>query len=85
MKMESVDLGKVVSSLNKLRMMRASLEGRQNQLKSQLETQLMPEFEKLGVTPDTIEETLRVEEEDMLKSYNKIHEIVSSVNSNIEL
>ena len=80
-----IDLNKVMDSINQLKMMRASLEGRQKQLKSQLETQLMPEFEKLGVTPDTIEDTIRVEEEDVNSSYKKINDLVSSVNANLKL
>ena len=80
-----IDLNEVMDSINQLKMMRASLEGRQKQLKSQLETQLMPEFEKLGVTPDTIEYTIRVEEEDVNSSYKKINDLVSSVNANLKL
>ena len=80
-----IDLNEVMDSINQLKMMRASLEGRQKQLKSQLETQLMPEFEKLGVTPDTIEDTIRVEEEDVNSSYKKINVLVSSVNANLKL
>lgn len=80
-----IDLNEVMDSINQLKMMRASLEGRQKQLKSQLETQLMPEFKKLGVTPDTIEDTIRVEEEDVNSSYKKINDLVSSVNANLKL
>ena len=80
-----IDLNEVMDSINQLKMMRASLEGRQKQLKSQLETQLMPEFEKLRVTPDTIEDTIRVEEEDVNSSYKKINDLVSSVNANLKL
>ena len=80
-----IDLNEVMDSINQLKMMRASLEGRQKQLKSQLETQLMPEFVKLGVTPDTIEDTIRVEEEDVNSSYKKINDLVSSVNANLKL
>ena len=80
-----IDLNEVMDSINQLKMMRASLEGRQKQLKSQLETQLMPEFEKLGVTPDTIEDTIRVEEDDVNSSYKKINVLVSSVNANLKL
>ena len=80
-----IDLNEVMDSINQLKMMRASLEGRQKQLKYQLETQLMPEFEKLGVTPDTIEDTIRVEEEDVNSSYKKINDLVSSVNANLKL
>ena len=80
-----IDLNEVMDSINQLKMMRASLEGRQKQLKSQLETHLMPEFEKLGVTPDTIEDTIRVEEEDVNSSYKKINDLVSSVNANLKL
>ena len=80
-----IDLNEVMDSINQLKMMRASLEGRQKQLKSQLETQLMPEFEKLGVTSDTIEDTIRVEEEDVNSSYKKINDLVSSVNANLKL
>ena len=80
-----IDLNEVMDSINQLKMMCASLEGRQKQLKSQLETQLMPEFEKLGVTPDTIEDTIRVEEEDVNSSYKKINDLVSSVNANLKL
>ena len=80
-----IDLNEVMDSINQLKMMRASLEGRQKQLKSQLETQIMPEFEKLGVTPDTIEDTIRVEEEDVNSSYKKINDLVSSVNANLKL
>ena len=80
-----IDLNEVMDSINQLKMMRASLEGRQKQLKSQLETQLMPEFEKLVVTPDTIEDTIRVEEDDVNSSYKKINDLVSSVNANLKL
>jgi len=80
-----IDLNEVMDSINQLKMMRASLEGRQKQLKSQLETQLMPEFEKLGVTPDTIEDTIKVEEEDVNNSYKKINDLISSVNANLKV
>ena len=64
-------------------MMRSSLEGRLTQLKSQLDTQLRPEFEKLGVTTDNISEVIRVEEEELKKAYATLQETINEVNSNL--
>lgn len=81
----AIDLSEVMNMVNQLKMMRSSLEGRQTQLQSQLNTQLLPEFERLGVTPDTIVETIRVEEEEMQKAYKQIQDTINEVNKNLRV
>lgn len=81
----AIDLNDVMNTVNKLKMVRASLDGRKEQLQSQLKTQILPEFEKLGVTVDTIESTIAEEEKDITDSYNKVKEILSSVNANLDI
>lgn len=78
-----IDLSEVMGTVNQLKMMRSSLEGRLTQLKSQLDTQLRPEFEKLGVTTDNISEVIRVEEEELKKAYATLQETINEVNSNL--
>ena len=78
-----IDLSEVMGTVNQLKMMRSSLDGRLEQLKSQLNTQLKPEFEKLGVSTDTIEEVIRVEEEELKNAYVKLQAIINEVNSNL--
>ncbi len=78
-----IDLSEVMGTVNQLKMMRSSLDGRLEQLKSQLNTQLKPEFEKLGVSTDNIEEVIRVEEEELKNSYAKLQATISEVNSNL--
>lgn len=79
----SIDLSEVMGTVNQLKMMRSSLDGRLEQLKSQLNTQLKPEFEKLGVSTDNIEEVIRVEEEELKKAYTKLQATINEVNSNL--
>lgn len=81
----AIDLNDVMNTVNKLKMVRASLDGRKEQLQSQLKTQILPEFEKLGVTVDTIESTIAEEEKDITDSYNKVKEILLSVNANLDI
>lgn len=81
----AIDLSKVMEMVNQLKMMRSSLEGRQAQLNSQLNNQLLPEFEKLGVTPDTIEDVIKVEEEEMQKAYKQVQDTINEVNSNLRV
>jgi hypothetical protein len=78
-----IDLSEVMGTVNQLKMMRSSLDGRLEQLKSQLNTQLKPEFEKLGVSTDNIEEVIRVEEEELKNAYAKLQATISEVNSNL--
>ena len=78
-----IELSEVMGTVNQLKMMRSSLEGRLTQLKSQLDTQLRPEFEKLGVTTDNISEVIRVEEEELKKAYATLQETINEVNSNL--
>ena len=78
-----IDLSEVMGTVNQLKMMRSSLDGRLEQLKSQLNTQLKPEFEKLGVSTDNIEEVIRVEEEELKKAYAKLQATINEVNSNL--
>lgn len=78
-----IDLSEVMGTVNQLKMMRSSLEGRLTQLKSQLDTQLRPEFEKLGVTTDNINEVIRVEEEELKKAYSTLQSTINEVNSNL--
>lgn len=78
-----IDLSEVMGTVNQLKMMRSSLDGRLEQLKSQLNTQLKPEFEKLGVSTDTIEEVIRVEEEELKNAYAKLQATINEVNSNL--
>ena len=78
-----IDLSEVMGTVNQLKMMRSSLDGRLEQLKSQLNTQLKPEFEKLGVSTDNIEEVIRVEEEELKKAYAKLQATIKEVNSNL--
>lgn len=78
-----IDLSEVMGTVNQLKMMRSSLEGRLTQLKSQLDTQLRPEFEKLGVTTDNINEVIRVEEEELKKAYSTLQATINEVNSNL--
>ena len=78
-----IDLSEVMGTVNQLKMMRSSLDGRLEQLKSQLNTQLKPEFEKLGVSTDTIEEVIRVEEEKLKNAYAKLQATINEVNSNL--
>lgn len=79
----SIDLSEVMGTVNQLKMMRSSLDGRLEQLKSQLNTQLKPEFEKLGVSTDNIEEVIRVEEEELKNAYTKLQATINEVNSNL--
>jgi hypothetical protein len=44
---------------------------------------LKPEFEKLGVSTDNIEEVIRVEEEELKNAYAKLQATISEVNSNL--
>lgn len=78
-----IDLSEVMGTVNQLKMMRSSLEGRLTQLKSQLDTQLRPEFEKLGVTTDNINEVIRVEEEELKKAYSTLQSTINEVNNNL--
>lgn len=78
-----IDLSEVMGTVNQLKMMRSSLDGRLEQLKSQLNTQLKPEFEKLGVSTDNIEEVIRVEEEELKTAYAKLQATINEVNSNL--
>lgn len=78
-----IDLSEVMGTVNQLKMMRSSLEGRLEQLKSQLNTQLKPEFEKLGVSTDNIDEVIRVEEEELKTAYTKLQATINEVNSNL--
>ncbi len=78
-----IDLSEVMGTVNQLKMMRSSLDGRLEQLKSQLNTQLKPEFEKLGVSTDNIEEVIRVEEEELKNAYAKLQATINEVNSNL--
>lgn len=78
-----IDLSEVMSTVNQLKMMKSSLEGRLAQLKSQLDTQLRPEFEKLGVSTDNIEDVIRVEEQEMQTAYSTLQKTINEVNSNL--
>ena len=78
-----IDLSEVMGTVNQLKMMRSSLDGRLEQLKSQLNTQLKPEFEKLGVSTYNIEEVIRVEEEELKNAYAKLQATINEVNSNL--
>lgn len=78
-----IDLSEVMGTVNQLKLMRSSLEGRLAQLKSQLDTQLRPEFEKLGVTTDNINDVIRVEEEELKKAYSTLQATINEVNSNL--
>lgn len=79
----AIDLSEVMSTVNQLKMMRSSLEGRLEQLKNQLNTQLKPEFEKLGVSTDNIENVIKVEEEELQKSYTQLQSTIQEVNRNL--
>lgn len=78
-----IDLSEVMNTVNQLKLMRSSLSGRMEQLKSQLNTQLKPEFEKLGVTTDTIEDVIKVEEEELKKAYDTLQSTIREVNANL--
>ena len=78
-----IRLQEVIDTINQLKITKASLSGRKEQLISQLNTSILPEFEKLGVTVDNIDNTIKVEEEDITKSYNQILELLSTVNKGI--
>lgn len=78
-----IKLQEVIDTINQLKITKASLSGRREQLISQLNTSILPEFEKLGVTVDNIDNTIKVEEEDITKSYNQILELLSTVNKGI--
>lgn len=78
-----IKLQEVIDTINQLKITKASLSGRKEQLISQLNTTILPEFEKLGVTVDNIDNTIKVEEEDITKSYNQILELLSTVNKGI--
>ena len=78
-----IKLQEVIDTINQLKITKASLSGRKEQLISQLNTTILPEFEKLGVTVDNIDNTIKVEEEDSTKSYNQILELLSTVNKGI--
>ena len=78
-----IKLQEVIDTINQLKITKASLSGRKEQLISQLNTTILPEFEKLGVTVDNIDNTIKVEEEDIPKSYNQILELLSTVNKRI--
>ena len=78
-----IKLQEVIDTINQLKITKASLSGRKEQLISQLNTTILPEFEKLGVTVDNIDNTIKVEEEDITKSYNQILELLSAVNKGI--
>ena len=78
-----IKLQEVIDTINQLKITKASLSGRKEQLISQLNTSILPEFEKLGVTVDNIDNTIKVEEEDITKSYNQILELLSTVNKGI--
>lgn len=79
----AIDLSEVMSTVNQLKMMRSSLEGRLEQLKNQLNTQLKPEFEKLGVSTDNIENVIKVEEEELQKAYTQLQSTIQEVNRNL--
>ena len=79
----AIKLQEVIDTINQLKITKASLSGRKEQLISQLNTSILPEFEKLGVTVDNIDNTIKVEEEDITKSYNQILELLSTVNKGI--
>lgn len=78
-----IDLSEVMNTVNQLKLMRSSLSGRMEQLKSQLNTQLKPEFEKLGVTTDTIEDVIKVEEAELKKAYDTLQSTIREVNANL--